>query len=60
MEKENIEQEYECLICMDLLIEPITTLCGHTFCRFCLTEYLKNNKNCPLCRKAIFQSAESI
>jgi hypothetical protein len=55
-----VEPEYECQICMDLLIEPVTTVCGHTFCKICLIRYLKTTLNCPMCRKPILQSRESL
>jgi len=56
----NIESEFECQICMDLLIEPVTTVCGHTFCKICLIRYLKTKLNCPMCRKTILQSKDSL
>jgi hypothetical protein len=56
----NIEPEFECQICMDLLIEPVTTICGHTFCKICLLRYLKTKLNCPMCRKVILQSKDSL
>ena len=56
----NVEPEFECQICMDLLVEPITTICGHTFCKICLIRYLRTKLNCPMCRKPILQSKESL
>ena len=41
----------ECPICLTLLCEPVTTPCGHTFCRPCLVSTLRRNmKKCPSCR----------
>jgi len=41
----------ECSVCLQLLCEPVTTPCGHTFCRPCLVGTLrKNKKKCPSCR----------
>ena len=41
----------ECPICLQLLCEPLTTPCGHSFCRPCLVSTLrKNKKKCPTCR----------
>ena len=35
---------------MKLLHEPLTTLCGHSFCRSCLRRALQIAPLCPLCR----------
>lgn len=44
--------ELNCMICYNLLCEPITLHCGHSFCRNCtLKLYFKYRKhNCPVCR----------
>ncbi len=60
MESTNISKEFECLICLDLLVEPCTTMCGHTFCKRCLIKYLEKEQKCPMCRKPIFQSPETL
>lgn len=46
-----MENSLDCLVCLDLLSEPVTTPCGHTFCKYCLFTYLKENHKCPVCRK---------
>ncbi|KIM29535.1 hypothetical protein M408DRAFT_67860 [Serendipita vermifera MAFF 305830] len=40
----------KCEICLNLLAEPITTPCQHTFCLTCLQRSLDHTPNCPLCR----------
>jgi len=41
----------ECSICLNMLAEPISIPCGHTFCRTCLvTAQQRSQKKCPLCR----------
>jgi len=40
----------ECQLCYLLLYEPITTPCGHTFCRACFARNLDHSDRCPLCR----------
>ncbi|KAJ9449426.1 LON peptidase N-terminal domain and RING finger protein C14F5.10c [Diplonema papillatum] len=41
----------ECGICLCLIVYPLTTPCGHSFCRHCLAEATaKVGKKCPTCR----------
>jgi len=38
----------QCKICMNILIDPVDCLyCNQTFCKNCINNYLKTNKNCP-------------
>ncbi|KAH1003796.1 hypothetical protein HUJ04_003650 [Dendroctonus ponderosae] len=43
------EEDLECLLCRRCLADPVTTPCGHTFCRDCLTRVLDHRLTCPLC-----------
>lgn len=43
------EEDLECLLCRQCLSDPVTTPCGHTFCRDCLTRVLDHRLSCPLC-----------
>jgi hypothetical protein len=36
-----IDQDFVCIICFDLYYQPVTTNCGHTFCKECLSNTLK-------------------
>jgi len=39
-----------CIFCQNLIYEPITLYCGHTFCNRCIKdEQLSSNINCPRC-----------
>lgn len=40
--------QFDCPICFDTMIDPITTICGHNFCKYCL--YSCQMSNCPVCR----------
>ncbi|KAI9763467.1 MAG: hypothetical protein M1840_000481 [Geoglossum simile] len=45
--------ELDCHVCYALILDPLTTSCGHTFCRKCLVRVLDHSNNCPICRRAL-------
>lgn len=45
--------EMDCQICYALFHDPITTGCGHTFCRSCLYRILDHSRYCPICRRKL-------
>jgi Lon protease-like protein len=45
--------EMECQVCYGLLFDPVTTHCGHTFCRKCLQRVLDHSQLCPSCRQRL-------
>ncbi|CAL1298668.1 unnamed protein product [Larinioides sclopetarius] len=47
------KQDFECALCIRLLWEPVSTTCGHTFCRVCLNRCLDHQTNCPLCKASL-------
>lgn len=49
--KDKIKPEMQCLVCYALYLDPVTTVCGHTFCRKCLERVLDHSQMCPVCRK---------
>lgn len=48
---DNLLSQFNCVICMDYLKDPLTLNCGHTFCKQCLIQY--DNYFCSICRKEI-------
>ena len=52
-----LEDEFRCPLCCKLLYEPVTTPCGHTFCRGCLMRSLDHANRCPMCRTVLHTSA---
>lgn len=44
-------QELDCLVCYNMMLEPTTTTCGHTFCRRCLARVMDHSNICPFCRR---------
>ncbi|KAM3624070.1 uncharacterized protein V6R79_018623 [Siganus canaliculatus] len=51
------EDQFLCPICLDVFNDPVTTTCGHNFCKDCITEHWKVNSpwRCPIC-KELFSS----
>ncbi|KAM0436021.1 hypothetical protein ACHAPT_002913 [Fusarium lateritium] len=43
--------EMDCQVCYALFYDPLTTPCGHTFCRSCLHRILDHSRYCPICRR---------
>ncbi|XP_060103350.1 LON peptidase N-terminal domain and RING finger protein 1 [Heteronotia binoei] len=43
--------DFECSVCMRLVFHPVTTPCGHTFCKNCLQRCLDYGPQCPLCKE---------
>ncbi|XP_077158167.1 LON peptidase N-terminal domain and RING finger protein 1 [Paroedura picta] len=45
--------DFECSLCMRLFFHPVTTPCGHTFCKNCLERCLDYAPQCPLCKESL-------
>ncbi|KAM9363164.1 uncharacterized protein ABDE67_013746 [Symphorus nematophorus] len=47
------EDQFLCCICLDLFTYPVTTSCGHNFCKDCINKHWNTNDqySCPLCKK---------
>nr|XP_033941529.1 LOW QUALITY PROTEIN: E3 ubiquitin-protein ligase TRIM58-like [Pseudochaenichthys georgianus] len=48
-----IEDQFLCSICLDVFTDPVSTPCGHNFCKACISEYWDRNvpSQCPNCKK---------
>ncbi|XP_053189667.1 E3 ubiquitin-protein ligase TRIM21-like [Scomber japonicus] len=47
------EDQFLCSICLDVFTDPVTTPCGHNFCKNCINEHWNSDVQylCPLCKK---------
>ncbi|XP_059904584.1 zinc finger protein RFP-like [Gadus macrocephalus] len=47
------EENLSCSICLDVFNNPVTTACGHNFCRTCITKFWDEQVQykCPVCNK---------
>ena len=51
--KEVARNELECQVCYAVMLDPLTTSCGHTFCRRCVARVLDHSNQCPICRRRL-------
>lgn len=50
--------DYECILCMKLMYEPVTTPCGHSFCKGCFARAIDHGNKCPMCRTVLHVGRE--
>ncbi|XP_032735847.1 ligand of Numb protein X 2 isoform X1 [Lontra canadensis] len=48
-----VDDDLVCHICLQPLLQPLDTPCGHTFCCKCLKNFLQEKDFCPLDRKRL-------
>ncbi|XP_070294418.1 E3 ubiquitin-protein ligase TRIM39-like [Salvelinus sp. IW2-2015] len=54
------EESFQCSICLEVFVEPVSTPCGHSFCKACLQGYWDHSKKflCPMCKKSYSRRPE--
>ncbi|XP_063322597.1 E3 ubiquitin-protein ligase TRIM21-like [Pelmatolapia mariae] len=51
------EDQFLCSICLDVFTDPVSTPCGHNFCKNCIRQHwdISDRCQCPMCKK-VFQT----
>ena len=62
---QKVREQIVCSICLDLLQDPKTLPCLHTYCKECLKKSIANPSReaiikCPACRKLITLSDKGV
>uniref|UniRef100_UPI003AAE30BE nuclear factor 7, brain-like isoform X8 n=1 Tax=Centroberyx gerrardi TaxID=166262 RepID=UPI003AAE30BE len=54
------EEQFLCSICLDVFTEPVSTPCGHKFCKSCITRHWESKQlsQCPLCNEKFHRRPE--
>ncbi len=54
------EEQLLCPICLDLFNQPVSTPCGHNFCKDCIQGYWQsaNVSQCPMCKQKFYSRPE--
>uniref|UniRef100_A0A8C5BV41 Uncharacterized protein n=1 Tax=Gadus morhua TaxID=8049 RepID=A0A8C5BV41_GADMO len=49
----SVSEDFSCSICLDVFKRPVSTPCGHNFCRACITTFWDEQvqSNCPFCNE---------
>ncbi|XP_049899714.1 E3 ubiquitin-protein ligase TRIM21-like [Epinephelus moara] len=47
------EDQFLCSICLDVFTDPVSTPCGHNFCKNCIAQHwdISDRSQCPLCKE---------
>ncbi|MGH0175763.1 UNVERIFIED_CONTAM: hypothetical protein FKN15_007847 [Acipenser sinensis] len=51
--QDEVDDELSCLICLQPLLCPMDTPCGHTYCFQCLDNFLREQDFCPVDRQRL-------
>uniref|UniRef100_A0AAZ1XQM7 RING-type domain-containing protein n=1 Tax=Oreochromis aureus TaxID=47969 RepID=A0AAZ1XQM7_OREAU len=54
------EDQIMCSICLNVFTDPVSTPCGHNFCKNCISQHWKTNRRytCPICNKVFKRRPE--
>ncbi len=55
-----LTEELQCSICLNVFTDPVSTPCGHNFCKTCLNKCWDNCQtcSCPYCKETFSQSPD--
>ena len=51
-----VDDDFRCSICRDIIEDPIASQCEHVFCKVCIVEWLQRELSCPVDREPLIRS----
>nr|XP_055032360.1 E3 ubiquitin-protein ligase TRIM39-like isoform X2 [Misgurnus anguillicaudatus]XP_055032432.1 E3 ubiquitin-protein ligase TRIM39-like isoform X2 [Misgurnus anguillicaudatus] len=56
----SLSEELQCCVCLDVFSDPVSTPCGHNFCRICLKQCWDDSQiySCPYCKETFSKRPE--
>uniref|UniRef100_A0A8K9XJZ9 Fish virus induced TRIM protein n=1 Tax=Oncorhynchus mykiss TaxID=8022 RepID=A0A8K9XJZ9_ONCMY len=57
---DSFQEQFQCSICLDVFTEPVSTPCGHNFCKVCISGYWDTTDlcQCPMCKRTFYTRPE--
>ncbi|MEQ2185453.1 hypothetical protein GOODEAATRI_018303 [Goodea atripinnis] len=54
------EDQFRCFVCQNIFTDPVSTPCGHNFCKICVTDNFCVDVpfQCPMCEKMFYPKPE--
>ncbi|XP_063322591.1 E3 ubiquitin-protein ligase TRIM39-like [Pelmatolapia mariae] len=54
------KDQFLCSICLDVFTDPVSTPCGHNFCKNCISQHwdISERFECPMCKKMFYTKTE--
>ena len=49
---QSLTEEYSCCVCLEVMLQPTSLLCGHSGCLTCMQRSIKS-RCCPVCREPV-------
>lgn len=51
------KHRFRCSVCLELYTDPVSTPCGHNFCKFCIEQCWDSTEVCccPLCKETFYK-----
>ena len=50
---DELDKDFLCPICMQIIKDAFLTACGHSFCYMCIVTHLRHKSDCPCCSQPL-------